>query len=72
LDASRGDRLERFLLILAGACLVASVIFARQGLALIRSARKKPVPAVVQANRDVVLDDQAIAVVASWDDFTEQ
>jgi hypothetical protein len=66
LGASGGDRLERFLLILAGACLVASLIFARQGLALIRHARRP------RASDDgsALPYDPDLSIIASWDDFT--
>lgn len=70
MDASPDDRLERFLLILAGACLVASVIFARAGLAMIRNARN---PQRKDPGREVVVTyDPDLAIVASWDDFTDQ
>jgi hypothetical protein len=71
LDASAGDRFERFLLILAGACLVATVIFAKAGLAIIRNPRASRGPG--PGEREVVLSyDPELAIVASWDDFTEQ
>jgi hypothetical protein len=70
LDGSAGGRIERLLLILAGACLVATVIFAREGLEIIRSARspRRPEP----EGQATLTYDPELSIVASWDDFTQQ
>jgi hypothetical protein len=71
LDGSAGNRIERLLLILAGACLVATVIFAREGLAIIRSARSRPKPEPAEREATLTYDPE-LSIVASWDDFTQQ